>query len=380
MGKNTNQIATKSDLLMAGYFDITNNVNDKECATYGDIHNLVSTGKIAASVEKWNTISPTIHLSNTNTTNPLVAGNYVSFKIATYSLPTSFGNSRNAFALGSASSSYVGISTNSNNYIDINAYFILCPGSQEPTASSDGYILKSENTILNNSTKTMYMEFPNTSSIIWRGFTTASLYFVVANQATTNVTLYADFGYTPPSYLPLKWIPLYKCIKYSDAVAQFIRKPFYLGINEQVAGKTNANRIIVRYAYKVSSASEEAYAASLDETFNDPDTANGTFYTNSHLECNARKLLKTTPYYARMTIWCGSTSSNQTWSYRIKRRNDVWTSWKSIGNGKSVHVDPLTDFTELRTAGVFGTLISGSGENDWLKAASNIKGVEFKID
>ena len=37
MGKNTNQIATKSDLLYAGYFGITGDPNDKECATYEDI-------------------------------------------------------------------------------------------------------------------------------------------------------------------------------------------------------------------------------------------------------------------------------------------------------------------------------------------------------
>lgn len=380
MGKNTNQIATKSDLLMAGYFGITTNVNDKECATYGDIHNLVSTGNVAASVEQWNIINPTIHLSNTNTTNTLVAGNYISFKIATYSLPTSFGYSMNASTFDSSSSSYVGISTNSSTNIDIQAYFILCPGSQEPSASSDGYILKSESTTLNNSTKVMYMEFPNTYSLWWPSFTTASLYFVVASRATVNRTLYANFGYTAASYLQLSWIPLEKCIRYSDAISRMIRKPFYLGINEQVMGKTDANRIIVRYAYKTSSSASEQYAASLDATLNDPNTANGTFSKSSHIECNARKLVTTTPYYARMTIWCGSTGGNQTWSYRIRKSNNTWTSWKSIGKGKSVHVDPLGDFPELRTAGVFATLTNGSGENDWLKAASNITGVEFKID
>lgn len=380
MGKNTNQIATKSNLLYAGYFGITNDPNDKECATYGDIRNLVSTGKIASSVEKWNTITPTVHLSNTNTTNTLVAGNYVSFKIATYSLPTSFGSSRNAFALDSASSSYVDISTNSSTNIDIHAYFILCPGSQLPTASADGYMLKSEYTTLNSSTKTMYMEFPNTSSVWWPGFTTASLYFVVASRSTTNRTLYANFGYTTSTYLPLTWIPLEKCIKYSDAIARMIRKPFYLGINEQVAGKTKANRIIVRYAYKTSSSATEQYAAAIDDTFNDPDTANGTFSKASHLECNARKLVATTPYSARMTIWCGSTSGNQSWSYRVRKSDNTWTSWKSLSKGKSVHVDPLGDFPELRNAGVFALTLSGYGENDWLKAAYNITGVEFKID
>lgn len=379
MGKNTNQIATKSDLLYAGYFGITTNINDTECATYGDIHNLVSTGKITSSVEKWNTISPTIHLSNTNTTNTLVAENYVSFKIATYSLPTSFGNSRHAFILDSASSNYVDISTNNTTNINIHAYFMLCPGSQTPTESSDGYMLKSEYTTLNSTTKTMYMEFPSTYSVYWPGFTTASLYFVVFNHAASNIPLYANFGYTIDSYLPLKWIPLEKCIKYSDAIAKIIRKPFYLGINEQVVGKTSANRIIVQYAYKTSSSATEQYAAAIDDTLNDPDTANGTFSKASHLECNARKLVATTPYYARMTIWCGSTRGKQTWSYRVRKSDNTWTSWKSLSNDKSAHVDPLVDFTELRTAGVFGSLLNGSGENDWLKAASNITGVEFKI-
>jgi hypothetical protein len=380
MGLKVDQIATKSDLLKAGYFDITTNINDKECATYADIRNLVNTGKVASSVEKWNTINPTIHLSNTTTTNTLVAGNYVSFKIATYSLPTSFGSSRNAFSFDAANSSYVGIRTNSTTNIDIEAYFIFCPGSQEPTASSDGCILKSEHTTLNSSTKTMYMEFPNTASILWPDFTTASLYFVVANLSTTNRTLYANFGYTSASYLPLSWIPLYKCVKYSDAVNQIIRKPFYVGINEQVGGKTSANKIEVRYNYKTSSSATETYVTALSQTLNDPDNANGTFSMASHLECNARKFITSVPYSARMTIYCGSTSGNQSWSYRIRLSDNTWTSWVTLAKRTYALVDPLVDFTTLKTKGIFATLLSGSGENDWLKAASNITGVEFKID
>jgi hypothetical protein len=380
MGKNTNQIATKSDLLYAGYFGITNDPNDKECATYEDIHNLVATGKLASSVESWNTITPTVHLSNTSTTYTLTAGASLSYKIATYNFPTGFQvDSPKLMCFNASNSSYVDISTNSSAPIDVYAYFILCPQYQDPISSPDGVYLNSESMSLNNSTRTMYMDFYDASRS-WPGFTSCSLYFVVANRSTVSRTLYATFGYVMPTYLAMEWMISKKCIKYSDAIAQIIRKPFYLGINEQVAGKTSANRIIVRYAYKTSSSATEQYAAAIDDTLNDPNTANGTFSKASHLECNARKLVATTPYSARMTIWCGSTGGNQSWSYRVRKSDNTWTSWKYMNKGKSLHVDPLGDFPELRNAGVFALTLNGYGENDWLKAASNITGVEFKID
>lgn len=380
MGKNTNQIATKSDLLHAGYFGITNNYNDKECATYEDIHNLVTSGKIASSVEKWNTITPTVHLYNTSTTYTLAAGASLSYKIATYNLPTSFQvEALKLLCFNSSNSSYVDISTNSSATIDVYAYFMLCPQYQDPSTSPDGVFLKSEPISLNSSTRTVYMDFYDTSSS-WPNFTTCSLYFVVSNRSTVSRTLYATFENVTSFDLAMEWMISKKCVKYSDATSTIIRKPFYLGINEQVAGKTKANRIIVRYAYKTSSSATEQYAAAIDATLNDPDTANGTFSKASHLECNARKLVATTPYSARMTIWCGSTSSKQSWSYRVRKSDNTWTSWKYMKKDKSIHVDPLVDFPELKTAGVFVPLLNGSGESDWLKAASNITGVEFKID
>lgn len=380
MGKNTNQIATKSDLLYAGYFGITSDPNDTECATYEDIHNLVTSGKIASSVEKWNTITPTVHLSNTSTTYTLTAGASLSYKIATYNLPTSFQvDALKLLCFNASNISYVDISTNSSTTIDVSAYFILCPQNQDPIASSDGAILRSESMSLNSSTRTVYMDFYDISRS-WPDFTTCSLYFVVTNRSTVSRTLYATFGYVTSTSLDMEWMIPKKCVKYSDATATIIRKPFYLGINEQVVGKTSANRIIVRYAYKTSSSATEQYAAAIDDTLNDPDAANGTFSKASHLECNARKLVATTPYSARMTIWCGSTGGNQSWSYRVRKSDNTWTSWKYMNKGKSLHVDPLGDFPELKTSGVFALTISGYGENDWLKAASNITGVEFKID
>jgi hypothetical protein len=92
---------------------------------------------------------------------------------------------------------------------------------------------------------------------------------------------------------------------------------------------------------------------------------------------NPRKLLRTAPYSSRLTIWCGYTNSNQSWSYRVRKRNGVWTSWCNQPKSKSAHVDPLKDFPELLTSNPYSSL--SGGDAAWLQAIYAIDGVEFKI-
>lgn len=371
MGVATNQIATKGDLMKCGYTEISTSLTNTECATYGDIHDMVTNGYIASSVESWSSISPTINMTQTELNITLPRYGTSMYKLMTYSLPESL-KASGLIYLSFSGSALLEIMGSSGSY---NLTYYLCFGDRTPHESGS-YEAGNYSNVQTGTTMYAYPISTMSISGDFSNYSTVSLYVVLENPNYNYISL--DLLVSLHSYDALKYIPLDKCIKYGVASAQAIRVPWTLGINEQVAGKTNASQVIVRYAYKTSSTGTETYVTAGSVTMSDPDTANGTFSQINHIEYNVRKLKVAAPYSARMTLWCGSTKGNQTWSYRIKKRNGAWTSWSSTSNGKNMHVDPLIDFPELLTSNPYSSL--SGGEAKWLQAAYAIRGVEFRID
>lgn len=377
MGVATNQIATKGDLMKCGFTEISTSITDTECVTYGDLKQLDDTASISLD-----SLYSTINYSGSGAPSGMSSividsGETLTFKIAIYNIPYHmYLSASNHIELGHPNAGVSVSNVNTDRSVNLHYAYALCRDSDGPTSSVDS-IGNSVTIAPGNGANLVWYFSPRTVATNIGNDTTLYLYLLVTNQSSYVASLQFNWGQIASGNLTLKYIPLNKCIKYSEAISKNVSKSWYFGINESVTGKTNANNISVRYAYKTSSTATETYVNAASCALSDPDAANGTFSTTYFVKYNPRKLLSTAPYSSRLTIWCGSTSSNQSWSYRVRKRNGVWTSWCSQVKAKSAYVDPLKDFPELLTSNPYSSL--SGGDAAWLQAVYAINGVEFKI-
>lgn len=379
MGIATNQIATKGDLMKCGFTEISTSITDTECATYGDLHALNTTDLRTGS------LLTTLSYSGSGATTPSGVSNIVidayeslEFQIAFFNIPHDLYLSGASYIeLGHHRAGITIVPLNTTREVNIDYLYILSRDADDPVTNAvDAF---GDSVTLSPDSPTLLSWYFSPRNIVTNvGYDTILyLYLVLANRSSQAVTFQVDFSQIASDNLKLTYIPLRKCIKYSVASFTQFRKLWYFGINESVAGKTKANNISVRYAYKTSSTATETYVNAASCALSDPDAANGTFSENYFVNYNPRTLLRTAPYSSRLTIWCGSTNSNQSWSYRVRKRNGVWTSWCDQPKAKSAYVDPLKDFPELLNSNPYSSL--SGGDAAWLQAIYAINGVEFKI-
>lgn len=378
MGVATNQIATKGDLMKCGFTEISTSITDTECVTYGDLKQLNDTADMRITSSLYSTINYSGSEAPSGMSAIVIdAGETLTFKIAIYDIPHHmYLSAFNHIELGHSNAGVSVSNVNTDRSVNLHYIYALCRDSDGPTSSVDT-ISNSIAIAPGNGANLIWYFNPRTVATNVGNDTTLYLYLLVTNQSTYVASLQFSWGQIASSNLTLKYIPLNKCIKYSEAVSKNVSKSWYFGINESVTGKTDANNISVRYTYKTYSTSTETYVNAASCPLSDPDTSNGTFSETYHVQYNPRSLVTTAPYSSRLTIWCGSTNINQTWSYRILKRNGTWTSWCGQPKSKSAHVDPLTDFPELLTSNPYSSL--SGGDAAWLQAVYAIEGVEFKI-
>lgn len=378
MGIATNQIATKGDLMKGGFTEISTSITDTECVTYGDLKQLHDTGGMRIGSSLYSTINHSDSEAPSGMNSIAIdAGETLTFKIAVYNIPHHmYLSATNHIELGHSNAGVSVSNVGTGSYVNLHYAYALCRDSDGPISSVDT-IGDSVTIAPGNGANLVWYFTPRTVATNIGNDTTLYLYLLVTNQSTYVAYLQFDWGQITSSNLALKYIPLNKCIKYSEAMSKYVYKSWYFGINESVAGKTKANNISVRYAYKTASTATETYVNAASCALSDPDAANGTFSASIPVQHNPRKLVTTAPYSSRLTIWCGSTNSNQSWSYRVRKRNGVWTSWCSQPKAKSAYVDPLKDFPELLNSNPYSSL--SGGDAAWLQAIYAINGVEFKI-
>lgn len=380
MGVAPNQIATKGDLMKCGFTEISTSITDNECATYGDLHELNTTNL------RTDSLFSTLSYAGTSLETPSGISNIVidahesmEFQIAFFNIPHDlYLSGANRIELGHPGAGITISTLNTTREVNIDYLYVLSRDDDDPTMNSVDAFGDSITLTPNSPTSLSWYFLPRNIATNVGYDTILYLYLVIANQTSQAVTFQMNFNQIASGNLDLKYIPLRKCIKYSVASSKQFMRLWDFGINESVVGKTKANNISVRYAYKTSSTATETYVTAASCALSDPDTANGTFSETSFVKYNPRKLLlSTAPYSSRLTIWCGSTNSNQSWSYRVRKRNGVWTSWCDQPKAKSAYVDPLKDFPELLNSNPYSSL--SGGDAAWLQAIYAINGVEFKI-
>ena len=382
MGVATNQIATKGDLMKCGFTEISTSITDTECATYGDIHKLngsQSTGDMFLVESLFSTLNYADSGVNSGIETVVIEANEtVMFKIATYNIPNNFYLSDSNYIELGRPNAGITISTLSTVRSTTMQYLYVLSSDEDDPAMGAVDAFGDSVTLSPNSSASLswYFSPRNVATNIGQD-TTLYLYLILTNQTSFSDSFQINWNQVTSGNLNLNYIPLRKCIKYSVASSKKFSQLWLFSITESVTGKTKADNISVRYAYKTSSTATETYVNAASCALSDPDAANGTFSTTYFVQYNPRKLLSTAPYSSRLTIWCGSTSSNQSWSYRVRKRNGVWTSWCSQVKAKSAYVDPLKDFPELLTSNPYSSL--SGGDAAWLQAVYAINGVEFKI-
>lgn len=379
MGVATNQIATKGDLMKCGFTEISTSITDTECVTYGDLHELNTTNL------RTDSLFSTINYAGTGLGTPSGISNIVidahesiEFQIAFFNIPHDlYLSDANRIELGRPGAGITISTLNTDREVNIDYLYVLSRDDDDPAMNSVDAFGDSITLTPNSPTNLSWYFLPRNIATNVGYDTILYLYLVIANQTSQAVTFQMNFNQIASGNLDLKYIPLRKCIKYSVASSTQFMRLWDFGINESVAGKTRANNISVRYAYKTSSTATETYVTAASCSLSDPDNANGTFSEISFVKYNPRRLLRTAPYSSRLTIWCGSTKSKQSWSYRVRKRNGVWTSWCDQPKANSAYVDPLKDFPELLTSNPYSSL--SGGDAAWLQAIYAINGVEFKI-
>ena len=382
MGVATNQIATKGDLMKCGFTEISTSITDTECATYGDIHKLngsQSTGDIFLVESLLSTLSYVDSGVNSGIETVVIEANEtVMFKIATYNIPHNFYLSDSNYIELGLPNAGITISTLSTVRSTTMQYLYVLSRDEDDPAMGAVDAFGDSVTLSPNSSASLswYFSPRNVATNIGQD-TTLYLYLILTNQTSFSNSFQINWNQVTSGNLNLNYIPLKKCIKYSVASSKKFSQLWLFSITESVTGKTDANNISVRYAYKTSSTAAETYVNAASCSLSDPDRANGTFSASSYVQYNPRKLLSTAPYSSRLTIWCGSTNINQSWSYRVRKRNGVWTSWCDQPKAKSAYVDPLKDFPELLNSNPYSSL--SGGDAAWLQAIYAINGVEFKI-
>lgn len=167
---------------------------------------------------------------------------------------------------------------------------------------------------------------------------------------------------TPPA------INRYKCVKYSDLYDKVVRVPWNVKIAENVSGATRAHTIELRYYYKLTSSSTETYK--VIGTWDYGSNISGSASTTHYFECNPYLILgsATTPYYAYLAIWCGTTNNKQTWYYKL-RRGGSWDS--SYTQAASSATSVLITYNKNT---------SNVGNTNFLATMGYLSGVEFYID
>lgn len=357
MGTATNQIATQTDLYNRGFTFLGTGTH---AVTHGDINNAVGSdvGKISSSCQTTYNITPTL---NTSTTSVTYNGSYIQFvKIATYTIPAAMKGSLNKLINYSAPIVYVTGST-----ANVSCQCLLCLSTSASPTTTGSVV---SGTVNVSSTTRFGVTFsPATAGNISIPTSDNYLYLYLAIMGLTTGSVSISNTYASNSFI-LTYIPLNKCVKYSDFYQNMVRKGWSLKIAENVTGSTRAHTIELRYYYKLTSSSTETYK--VIGTWDYGSNISGSASAVHYFECNPYLILgsETTPYYAYLAIWCGSTNNRQTWNYKLRRGG----SWDSSYTQASSSATSVLITYNKNTSNV--------GNSNFLSTMEYLSGVEFYID
>lgn len=361
MGRDTNQIATKGNLMERGFVDISTSAINVEAATYRDFYNL----------ERFN-ISDLYHnLYPTEVkesqAKSIKKGNWQMFDLISWDVPSFF--SEYVFKFQASTSIKVNIKATSIGLANVYVDKIITDGARShvstvyTTSMTQGF--SSGFTVDCSNLNVSCTQDGNVSKLVlcvdvydYNSSTSSSAYTITLTSPGASV----DF---------IQYLPLDKCVKYIPAVTMGAKVNWYFSIYEKVVGKTGADTVEVEYVYTTD---KTYYNTAKKVTLTDTSASDGA--TDKTVEINLDPEAHTSDVGTdgKMNLYAGS--ANQTWSVQLKQRNGSWTSEKSLGDKKSVRIDPLT-YVSISN----DPFSDYTGKNkQWLQAAYGVIGVQFKVD
>lgn len=204
-------------------------------------------------------------------------------------------------------------------------------------------------------------------------FYKSSYYLGTGQGFWSGATILNNLGvlgtYSDGSYY-LKNEYQYKCVKFQDFATANVQQPFYIRLIETLwLVDSRAHTVELRYYYKTSSTSTLTYkvVGTWDNLGNNVDGEASILF---HFNANPYAVYNGDVYTGYMSIWCGTTRSKETWSYRVRTKGSsggntgTWGEWRSLGDGTSA----LIDFNVVE------------GENTYVESMRMYNGIEFKVD
>lgn len=376
MGKNTNQIATFSNLYSIGY-RMPSSYSSSQCVTYDDLKSLNNSTKRMNRVynaglsysyfngnstmysyitvnansgvaEYGSTNQSIVHVENTSGEGPI---RYITL----YTFTSSAGVTSGTMYLPSMSL-YLTLRANASSIPTGTIHYQL---AIKVGAANGGYICSTGWSYRTISAVTeTYLSYTNYGSfsgmsglpggttyyVVLEYYTTLSSYYYYGVQVSFTRSYLSSSSYIR-YYLGTKCVPWNRIVGYNGQVPPSsptsttgARLPVYCYIAEDVTGKSKANTISFYYNYQLSGSTTwntlETGRIDLGSDGKVDGSSSGTCYVLLNPRPSSGTV--TNDYFAVKCYECGG---NQTWSYKIEYNEVVPSSWTGAGKGVSLRVN-----------------------------------------